>query len=72
MDYNHLNRRQPNFAHQWVMWYGDYKYSQVIFHNVVILIIELKIWLNSFAGGVPTNLEFHGRYGQDGDKNTHN
>lgn len=29
MNYQHLNRKQPNVAHQWVMWYGDYKYSQV-------------------------------------------
>lgn len=32
MDYQHLNKKQPNVAHQWVMWYGDYKYSQVNFY----------------------------------------
>ncbi|KAJ8667726.1 hypothetical protein QAD02_009389 [Eretmocerus hayati] len=35
MDYQHLNRRQPNFAHQWVMWYGDYKFSQVDYRTVL-------------------------------------
>ncbi|XP_008204446.1 DNA (cytosine-5)-methyltransferase 3B isoform X1 [Nasonia vitripennis] len=35
MDYQHLNRKQPHVAHQWVMWYGDYKYSQVQYRQIL-------------------------------------
>ncbi|KAJ8669212.1 hypothetical protein QAD02_000471 [Eretmocerus hayati] len=28
VEYKHLHCRKPKYAHQWVMWYGDYKISQ--------------------------------------------
>ncbi|XP_058794757.1 DNA (cytosine-5)-methyltransferase 3B-like isoform X2 [Phymastichus coffea] len=42
MEYQHLNKRQPNVAHQWVMWYGDYKYSQIEYHHILQFTAGMK------------------------------
>ncbi|KAL7287500.1 hypothetical protein TKK_0018334 [Trichogramma kaykai] len=42
MDYRHLNRKQPNIAHQWVMWYGDFKYSQVEYRQILMFPAGIK------------------------------
>ena len=35
MDYNHIYRKQPSVACQWVMWYGDFLYSQVDYRSII-------------------------------------
>ncbi|KAJ8676182.1 hypothetical protein QAD02_011968 [Eretmocerus hayati] len=32
--HQHLNCKEPDLAHQWVMWYGDYKISQVDYRKI--------------------------------------
>ncbi|KAJ8686712.1 hypothetical protein QAD02_022506 [Eretmocerus hayati] len=34
VNHQHLNREEPKFAHQWVMWYGDYEISQVDYRMI--------------------------------------